>query len=91
MVTTILSWAVFGLVIGVIARFLYPGNQPMSLLATMLLGIAGSLVGGLISWALGYDPEAGPFRGAGWIMSIIGALIVVWTTLYFRSRRVVAR
>jgi uncharacterized membrane protein YeaQ/YmgE (transglycosylase-associated protein family) len=90
MVTTIISWAVFGLVIGAIARFLYPGSQPMSLLATMLLGIAGSLVGGLISWALGFDPEAGPFRGAGWIMSIVGALIVVWTTLYLRSRKVKA-
>jgi uncharacterized membrane protein YeaQ/YmgE (transglycosylase-associated protein family) len=85
-VTTLISWAVFGLVIGAIARFLYPGSQPMSLLATMLLGIAGSLVGGLISWAFGYDPEAGPFRGAGWIMSIVGALLVVWTTLYVRSR-----
>jgi uncharacterized membrane protein YeaQ/YmgE (transglycosylase-associated protein family) len=86
-ISTIITWAVFGLVIGVIARFLYPGTQPMSLLTTMLLGIAGSLVGGLISWAFGFSPEAGPFRGAGWIMSIVGAMIVVWGALYFRSRQ----
>jgi uncharacterized membrane protein YeaQ/YmgE (transglycosylase-associated protein family) len=86
MISSIISWAVFGLVIGVIARFLYPGRQPMSLIATMLLGIAGSLVGGLISWAFGFRPEEGAFRGAGWIMSIIGALIVVWGALYFRAR-----
>jgi uncharacterized membrane protein YeaQ/YmgE (transglycosylase-associated protein family) len=87
MVSSIISWAVFGLVIGVIARFLYPGRQPMSLIATMLLGIAGSLVGGLISWAFGFRPEEGAFRGAGWIMSIIGALIVVWGALYVRARK----
>ncbi|HZL91631.1 MAG TPA: GlsB/YeaQ/YmgE family stress response membrane protein [Pirellulaceae bacterium] len=83
---TIVTWAVFGLVIGLIARFLYPGKQPMGLLMTMILGIVGSFVGGLISWAFGFRPELGPFRGAGWIMSIIGALIVVWVSLYLASR-----
>ena len=53
---TILSWAVFGLVIGVIARFLYPGRQPMSILATMALGIVGSLLGGFFSYLLGNNP-----------------------------------
>jgi uncharacterized membrane protein YeaQ/YmgE (transglycosylase-associated protein family) len=84
---TIITWAVFGLIIGLIARFLYPGNQPMSLLMTMVLGIVGSLVGGFISWAVGFRPEEGAFRGAGWIMSIVGALIVVWASLYFASHR----
>jgi uncharacterized membrane protein YeaQ/YmgE (transglycosylase-associated protein family) len=83
---TIISWAVFGLVIGLIARFLYPGRQPMGFLATMALGIVGSLVGGFISWGLGYRPEEGVFRGAGWIMSIVGALIVVWLGLFISSR-----
>ena len=87
LLTTIITWAVFGLVIGAIARLLYPGPQPMSLLTTMLLGIAGSFLGGLISWALGYAPEAGAFRGAGWILSIIGALIVVWLSLFISSRK----
>jgi uncharacterized membrane protein YeaQ/YmgE (transglycosylase-associated protein family) len=71
--TTIITWAVFGLVIGIIARFLYPGKQPMSLLMTMILGIVGSFVGGLISWAFGFQPlpgqppharHAGPLIGA---------------------------
>jgi uncharacterized membrane protein YeaQ/YmgE (transglycosylase-associated protein family) len=85
-VGTIISWAVFGLVIGLIARFLYPGRQPMGLIATMLLGVAGSFVGGLISWGFGFRPEEGAFRGAGWIMSIVGALVVVWVGLFFASR-----
>jgi uncharacterized membrane protein YeaQ/YmgE (transglycosylase-associated protein family) len=83
---SIITWAVFGLVIGAIARFLYPGEQPMSLLMTMVLGVVGSLLGGFVSWMFGFDPEAGPFQGAGWIMSILGALIVVWIGLYMSSR-----
>lgn len=83
---SIISWVVFGLVIGLIARLLYPGRQPMGLLSTMVLGIVGSLVGGFISWGLGFRPEEGAFRGAGWIMSIVGALIVVWVSLYLSSR-----
>jgi uncharacterized membrane protein YeaQ/YmgE (transglycosylase-associated protein family) len=80
---TLISWAVFGLVIGLIAR---PGRQPMGFLATMALGVLGSFMGGLISWAFGFRPEEGAFRGAGWIMSIVGALIVTWIGLYFASR-----
>ena len=83
---TIITWAVFGLIVGAIARFLYPGRQSMSLPMTMVLGIVGSLLGGFVSWMLGFDPQEGPFQGAGWIMSIIGAVIVVWLSL-FMSRR----
>jgi uncharacterized membrane protein YeaQ/YmgE (transglycosylase-associated protein family) len=83
---TLISWAVFGLVVGLIARLLYPGRQPMGFLATMALGIVGSLMGGLISWAFGFRPEMGAFRGSGWIMSIVGALIVTWVGLFLASR-----
>jgi uncharacterized membrane protein YeaQ/YmgE (transglycosylase-associated protein family) len=87
MIWSLITWAGFGLVVGAIARLLYPGAQPMSLVMTMVLGVVGSLVGGLISWMLGFHPEDGPFRGAGWILSILGALIVVWIALYAGSRR----
>lgn len=86
MLGTIISWAVFGLIVGLIARFLYPGRQPLGLLGTMLLGIVGSLLGGFISWGVGFHPEEGPLRGAGWIMSIVGALIVVWIGLFAASK-----
>jgi len=84
---SLLSWAVFGLVVGAIARFLYPGRQPMSLLMTMVLGIVGSFVGGFISYLFGYDPQDGALQGAGWIMSILGAIIVVWIGLFAASQR----
>jgi uncharacterized membrane protein YeaQ/YmgE (transglycosylase-associated protein family) len=77
----IISWIVFGLIIGLISRALYPGRQKMSLPATIALGITGSIVGGLIAWAFGYRPDEGAFAGAGWIMSIVGGLIVVWAAM----------
>jgi uncharacterized membrane protein YeaQ/YmgE (transglycosylase-associated protein family) len=81
----IISWAIFGLIVGAIARLLYPGRQAMGLLATMCLGIVGSLVGGFISWAIFGAPD-GPFHGSGWIMSIVGGLIVVWVGLAMSKR-----
>jgi len=77
-----IGWIFFGLFVGLIARLLYPGRQSMGFIATMVLGIIGSLLGGAISYALGYDPQDGLFQGAGWIMSIVGAMIVVWTGLF---------
>lgn len=83
----IFVWVVFGLVVGIIARALYPGRQPMWLGTTIALGIAGSLVGGLIAWAVNGAPEGHAFDGAGWIMSIIGALIVIWAAMTFNQPR----
>ncbi len=71
------GWAVFGLLVGAIARFLWPGRQPLGCLSTIVLGIAGSVVGGMITYAL----EGGPSRDyhpASWIMSILGAIVVLW-------------
>ena len=81
MIWSIISWIVFGLLVGLLARALYPGRQKMGFLATTALGIVGSLLGGVIAWMFGFRPEDGPFAGAGWIMSIIGAMIVVWIAL----------
>jgi uncharacterized membrane protein YeaQ/YmgE (transglycosylase-associated protein family) len=86
MIGTIISWAVFGLVIGLIARGLYPGRQPMGYVSTMILGIVGSLLGGFIAYLFGFRPDEGAFSGSGWIMSIIGALIVVWGALFASSQ-----
>ena len=53
MVMDILGLIVVGLIIGALARLLKPGKQSMSILATMLLGVAGALIGGLIAGLLG--------------------------------------
>jgi uncharacterized membrane protein YeaQ/YmgE (transglycosylase-associated protein family) len=75
-ITSVISWLVFGLVVGAIARFLLPGRQNMGWFATALLGIVGSVVGGLASSLLFRKPE-GTIDAAGWIMSIIGAIVAL--------------
>ena len=73
-------WLIIGLIAGALARLIMPGRDAMSWVATMLLGIVGSVVGGLISWAIwGADTaRGGGFHPAGLILSIIGAIVVLW-------------
>ena len=73
----IIGWIIFGLIVGVIARFFMPGNQSMGLIMTILLGVAGSFVGGYIgSLASGGDLSlAGP---SGWIGAVLGALLLLF-------------
>jgi uncharacterized membrane protein YeaQ/YmgE (transglycosylase-associated protein family) len=87
LVFAILGWILFGLIVGALARLLYPGRQNISLVTTVLLGIAGSFVGGFVTWALTGGPE-GPLRPASWLMSILGAILVVWIYLAFARRRI---
>ena len=78
----ILSWILFGLVIGIIAKLLMPGRDPGGFIVTILLGIAGALLGGFIGRSMGFY---GQNESAGWLMSIGGAILLL--VLY----RVVAR
>ncbi len=73
----LLAFILFGLVVGLIARAVMPGRQSMGLLATSLLGMAGSFVGGLVGSMIdgGHLFE---LRTAGVIGSIIGALLVMF-------------
>lgn len=72
---TILGWLIFGAIVGALARFIMPGRDAMGCLMTILLGIVGSVVGGLLLGFLvagrGNDP-------AGWIGSVLGALLLLW-------------
>jgi len=70
----ILSWLVFGLCVGAIARFLLPGNQPYGCIGTIALGVLGSVMGGAVAKLL-WKP--GPMEPAGWGMSVLGAVIVL--------------
>lgn len=74
---------VIGLIAGFIARLLVPGPDPMSVLATMVLGIVGSFIGGFIGWAIfGEDFSEGALQASGIIGSIVGAVIAL---LVYRS------
>jgi uncharacterized membrane protein YeaQ/YmgE (transglycosylase-associated protein family) len=72
---------VVGLIVGALARFFYPGAVNMGWLGTLVLGIVGSLVGGLLG-SLFSRGRTG-FQPAGLIMSVIGAVIVLWLYLNY--------
>ena len=86
MIISILWWLIIGLVVGALARLLMPGKDTMGILATILLGIAGSFVGGLVSWALWGSSGTG-FQPAGFLLSLLGAilLLVIWRMMRSRS------
>jgi len=74
MLIPVIGWILFGLVIGAIARLLVPGRQNIGILKTMLLGVAGSFVGGFLAYLI-FGGE--PLQAAGWIGSILGAVLLL--------------
>lgn len=78
MIWFIISLAIIGIIAGYLARLLVPGPDPMSFLTTMVVGIAGSFVGGFLGWAIfGTDLDEGALQPSGIIGSVIGAVIVL--------------
>ena len=86
----VLGWVFFGLIIGLMARALLPGRDPMGLIATTLLGIVGALVGGWAGQILGFYA---PGSRAGFLAAIIGAvaLLVVYRQFAIRRSQTVVR
>ena len=78
----VLGWIVFGLIVGVIAKLLMPGRDPGGFIITVLLGIAGAVIGGFVGRALGFY---GPGEAAGFLMSTLGAVILLF--VYHKMRR----
>ena len=71
----VICWMIFGLIVGAIGKLLMPGKDPGGIFVTMALGIAGALIAGFIGRALGWY---GPADGAGYIASILGAILLLW-------------
>ena len=69
-----ISLILFGLVVGVIAKLLMPGRDPGGFIITILLGIAGSLIGGWVGRMMGFY---GPNEGAGFFMALLGSILLL--------------
>jgi uncharacterized membrane protein YeaQ/YmgE (transglycosylase-associated protein family) len=83
----ILGWIFFGLIAGFVAKLLMPGRDPGGFIITILLGVAGALLGGFIGQALGLYREGEP---AGFLMSVVGAiLLLVLYRMFMRPKRAV--
>jgi uncharacterized membrane protein YeaQ/YmgE (transglycosylase-associated protein family) len=73
---------VVGFIVGLLARFFYPGAVNLGFWLTTLLGIGGSLVGGIIGSLLFKSPD-GKFHPAGFFLSLVGALLLLWVYINF--------
>jgi len=81
-----LSAIIAGLVVGVLAKLVMPGRDPGGIIMTILLGIAGAILGTFIGRSIGFY---GANQGAGIIMSILGAMLLLWIYRVVQRRRVV--
>ena len=91
-ISTLLGWMLCGLIVGLVARPPWSqGRQSMSLLLTMVLGIVGAVVGGfLCSLVEGAPSEPFSLSGNawhGWIVAILGAMLVLWAYAALHPRR----
>jgi uncharacterized membrane protein YeaQ/YmgE (transglycosylase-associated protein family) len=70
----LITLAIWGLIIGAFARLALPGKDPMSLPMTMVVGLAGSFIGGVILYVI----TGGRYYGAGWLVSLVCATAIVY-------------
>ena len=81
---SILGWIIFGLIVGALAKLVMPGRDPGGILVTIVLGIVGALLGGWLGRAIGWY---GPNEAAGFVMALIGALILLGLYRLLVARR----
>ncbi|MEJ0001247.1 MAG: GlsB/YeaQ/YmgE family stress response membrane protein [Verrucomicrobiota bacterium] len=79
-------WSIIiGFIVGLIARAVMPGDQHLGFIATTLVGIVGSVVGGLIARLFSRPADGALFHPAGFFLSIVGAIVVLWALIHFGS------
>lgn len=71
----ILGWVIFGAIVGTLAKFLMPGKDSLGCVVTIILGIAGAMVGGFLGRFMGLYGDGQP---AGYVMATIGAILILW-------------
>ncbi|HDX8840715.1 TPA: GlsB/YeaQ/YmgE family stress response membrane protein [Klebsiella oxytoca] len=73
----ILSWIIFGLIAGIIAKWIMPGRENVGIIVTIILGIVGAIVGGYISTFFGFGKVDG-FNFGSFVVAVIGAIVVLY-------------
>lgn len=80
----ILSWIVFGLIAGLLAKWIMPGNDPGGFIVTILIGVAGAFVGGMIATFFGIGDVTG-FNIGSFLIAIGGALLLLFAYRKLKS------
>ena len=81
-----LGWILFGLIVGIVAKLLMPGRDPGGFIITILLGIAGALLGGFVGRFLGLYRPGQP---AGFLMAVLGSILLLMLYHFVRPRGVI--
>jgi uncharacterized membrane protein YeaQ/YmgE (transglycosylase-associated protein family) len=81
----VIGWIVFGLVVGIVAKFVVPGRDPGGIIVTVLLGMVGALLGGFLGRGLGWYREGDP---VGFIMAVVGSVVLLLLYRMLAGRRV---
>jgi uncharacterized membrane protein YeaQ/YmgE (transglycosylase-associated protein family) len=82
---THIIWSIItGFIVGLIARAILPGADGLGFIATTVLGILGSLAGGFIGGLISRPPEGAKFHPAGFLMSVVGAIVLLLLWRYIR-------
>jgi uncharacterized membrane protein YeaQ/YmgE (transglycosylase-associated protein family) len=81
---SIVGWIIFGLIVGALAKLVMPGRDPGGIVVTIVLGVVGALLGGWLGRAIGWY---GPNDAAGFVMALIGALILLGLYRLLVARR----
>jgi uncharacterized membrane protein YeaQ/YmgE (transglycosylase-associated protein family) len=82
----LLSWIVFGLIAGAIAKFLTPGRDPGGCIITIIIGIVGSVLGGYLATLLGFGGISG-FDLRSFFIAVIGSIILLFIWRMISGRR----
>ena len=80
----ILSWIIFGLIAGVIAKWIMPGKDAAGFIVTIVLGVVGAVVGGFISTFFGFGKVDG-FNFGSLVVAVIGAVVVLYIARKIKS------
>lgn len=84
----IIGWIILGLLAGLIARAILPGEQPGGFIVAAIVGIAGALIAGFIAQALGFgDPIDEFFDLSTWVAAVVGALVILFAWNALSGRR----
>lgn len=80
----ILWWILFGLIVGTVAKMLHPGDEPVGYIPTILIGVFGSFVGGLLNWLISMGSQ--PYETSGFVMSILGGVLCCMAWRYYKLK-----
>jgi uncharacterized membrane protein YeaQ/YmgE (transglycosylase-associated protein family) len=80
----ILTWLIFGLIVGALAKWIMPGKDPGGIFITTLLGITGAMVGGFLASFIGIGSVSG-FNFGSLIIAVAGALLLLWLYKKFKN------